>query len=204
MRYTSHLDLQRTWERWLRRASLPVYYSQGYTPRPKLQIGMALPLGFTAQRELLDLWLEEEIENSAMLAALRGSRPPGLRVIDVARVPLHDPTLQTQVQSAVYRAILPEGFDPQPEVSALLAAKHALRERRGKPYDLRPLIEKLESRRDDTGKENLYMRLSALEGATGRPDEVLLELGIDPDHARIERLEIIFAAGEGSPSVPQD
>jgi radical SAM-linked protein len=198
MRFTSHLDLQRTWERWLRRANLPVLYSQGYTPRAKIQIGMALPLGFSAREELLDFWLEQEMEPTEILAALRRTRPPGLQIIAAEPVPDHSPAVQTQVEAAIYRATLPEGLDLQKEVSELLSREHAHRFRRGKEYDLRPLIQALEIRRAPSGRYRLHMRLSALEGATGRPDEVLLELGADPAEANIERAEILLTSG-GAP-----
>ncbi len=48
MRYTGHLDLHTTWERTLRRARLPLAYSQGFHPQPKIQLASALPLGFTS------------------------------------------------------------------------------------------------------------------------------------------------------------
>ena len=62
------------------------------------------------------------------------------------------------------------------------------RERRGKSYDLRPLIEKLESVSDN----KILMQLAAREGATGRPEEVLDVLGIMIEHARVERTNLIF------------
>jgi hypothetical protein len=62
------------------------------------------------------------------------------------------------------------------------------RERRGKSYDLRPLIESLEVSPEGT----IHMRLSAREGATGRPEEVLDILGIAFEGTRIERTRLIF------------
>ena len=61
MRYTGHLDLHKTWERTIRRARLPLAYSQGYHPQPRLNVASALPLGFTSECELLDLWLADEV-----------------------------------------------------------------------------------------------------------------------------------------------
>jgi uncharacterized protein (DUF2344 family) len=60
MRFTSHLDLYRAWERLLRRAGLPLQFSQGYNPRPKLQLAAPLPLGMTSQVEIIDFWLSGE------------------------------------------------------------------------------------------------------------------------------------------------
>ena len=67
-----------------------------------------------------------------------------------------------------------------------------MRERRGKTYNLRPLIEELKFESMNDGFAQLRMRLSARESATGRPDEVLLALGLDPFASRIERIELIL------------
>ena len=59
MRYTSHLDLYRAWERLLRRAGAQLVFSQGYNPRPKLQLAAPLALGITSQAEIIDFWLSD-------------------------------------------------------------------------------------------------------------------------------------------------
>lgn len=61
MRFTGNLDLHRTWERTIRRAGLPLAYSQGFHPQPRLNLASALPLGFTSQFEMVDVWLENEM-----------------------------------------------------------------------------------------------------------------------------------------------
>jgi hypothetical protein len=66
------------------------------------------------------------------------------------------------------------------------------RERRGKSYDLRPLIEMLSVITESDGKVRLRMTLSAREGATGRPEEVLQALDIAPETTRVERISLIF------------
>lgn len=194
MRYTSHLDLHRTWERTIRRAGLPLAYSQGYNRHPRLQLAMALPLGYTSQDELLDAWFETGLDLPAARSALERAMPPGLQLLSVEEVNLREPPLQTQVRSAVYRVTL---LDPVPDLRSRLAAlldTPALpRERRGKPYDLRPLVEELlQSTPDSEGRDCLDMQLAAREGQTGRPDEVLLALGIPPQSARVHRVRLVL------------
>ena len=93
------------------------------------------------------------------------------------------------IESAAYQAIL---LDPVPDLQArvtdLLATASLERERRGKPYDLRPLIEGLKAENETV----LDLRLAARANATGRPEEVLLALGIDPLTARVHRTALIF------------
>lgn len=189
MRYTSHLDLQRTWERTLRRARLPLAYSQGFNPRPKINLAAALPLGFTAAAELIEVWLEEEIPLDRIESALTRALPPGLVVREIRETVDPSPKLQNSIQSASYHIILSE--TPQniaSTVDNLLAQDEIIRERRSKKYDLRPLIEELCLNNDGT----LHLQVSALPGKTGRPDEVLLALGIDPLTARIERTKLLL------------
>lgn len=195
LQFTSHLDLQRIWERTFRRAQLPVLFSEGFNPRPKLHLSPALPLGFTSSCELVDVWLQNNLPLEDVLLKLQKAAPPGLDVLDVKRVLDREPALQNQVVGTVYEVRLDPEPTPgtlQPAVSELLERSSAIRERRGKRYDLCPLIEALDIIRDVGSHNHLRMRLAAREGATGRPDEVLLELGLDPDHAHIHRSALIF------------
>jgi len=94
------------------------------------------------------------------------------------------PNRANLVDSAEYHATLLKSIpDLAARVSDLLEAEALERERRGKFYDLRPLIEDLQAK----DAQNLELRLAARSGATGRPEEVLLALGIDPVTARVHR-----------------
>ena len=77
-------------------------------------------------------------------------------------------------------------------MNAILTAESLPRERRGKAYDMRPLIEELSLAEAGAEQSVLHMRLSARPSATGRPEEVLEALGIPPDETRIERTRLIF------------
>jgi len=103
--------------------------------------------------------------------------------------------LQTQVVSAAYEVRLTEPVSPKElnrKAGALMMSGSLIRERRGKSYDLRPLIELLRVIEEANGIVWMMMTLSAREGATGRPEEVLLALGIEPETARVERTRLIF------------
>lgn len=197
MRFTGHLDLHRAWERLLRRAGAPLGYTQGFNPRPRLNLGAALPLGLTGAAEVIDLWLEQAWEAERLLAALRASAPPGLEPLAAQRIDPGAPTLQAVIEASEYLAALvevPAGLDLQDAVAQLLAAPALPRQRRGKLYDLRPLVHSLALERPAEGAPSLRMVLATREGASGRPDEVMLALGLDPAAAHIERVALRVAA----------
>ncbi len=196
IRYTGHLDLYRVWERAIRRSNLPVAFSNGFHPLVRIAMACPLPLGFTGLGELMDLWLLEPVEPKDILAALSPALPPGLALLKAEVVDPHAPALQTQVRSSLYQVTLLDPVDPDwlaRQADALLASPKIERVWRGKVYDLRPYIETLECLPSDPHRLNrLRMRLSAREGATGRPEEVLAALGCDPALTRVERIELIL------------
>ena len=186
MRFTGHLDLHKAWERTLRRASLPLAYSQGFHPQPRIHLACALPLGFTSECELVDIWLEAEIPIAEIQVKLMPALPPGIHATFVEEIPANTPPLQTLIISAEYAVTY---LEPAPGLEAalneLLAAKELPRERRGKVYDLRPLIEALEYQPlPIDGSLHWVVRLAARENATGRPEEIVSALGLDPSAAR--------------------
>ncbi len=196
LRYTSNLDMQRSWERTLRRAHLPVAYSQGFHPQPRINQAAALPLGFTSRQEIVDVWFDQALPVEEVDAALRRAAPPGVEITSVVEVDGHEPSIQTRVLAAEYTVTFTgpvEFADLQLRAASFLSAETCLRQRREKTYDLRPLVEDLRClETDPPGQPALWMRLSAREAANGRPDEVVSALGFSPESARIERTRLIF------------
>jgi len=211
LRYTGHLDLHNLWERAARRAGLPLAYSQGYHPQPKIHLACALPLGFSSRAEVMDLWLKEPRDVALVRNDLQTAVPSDIQITSVEEMDDRAPKLQTQILSAEYEATLSDeapASSLDDKLAALLQTESLPRERRGKTYDLRPLIEELTIMpptspafdRDASpnfgengeSRRGVFMRLAAREGATGRPEEVLAELGIPVESARIERTRLIF------------
>lgn len=191
LRYTGHLDLHKLWERAARRAELPLAYSLGFHPQPKMNMAAALPLGFSSRCEIMDMKLEQDIPLNDLATRLNKTLPSGLQVVNIEQVDERAPALQTQVAAAEYEVTLTEpvdGSELKRKVDSVIESESLPRERRGKTYDLRPLIETLEILCDD----KILMRLTAREGATGRPEEVLDVLGITFEETRIERTRLIF------------
>lgn len=197
MRFTGHLDLQRAWERLLRRAQVPVAYSAGFHPHPKIQIGAALPLGVTGENELVDIETDPECGAEEILRLLNEHAPPGLRVARVDALAEDSPGLEKIILAGDYSAVPLDGAWPAElprRIERLLAAETLPRERRGKTYDLRPRIFSiaLDGNVPALAKRGLRMRLRLEQEATGRPDEVLAELGMENVAVDVKRDRLIL------------
>lgn len=197
LRYTGHLDLHKIWERATRRADLPLAYSQGFHPQPKIQLAAALPLGFSSRCELVDMWIDDEnLDLTALPNVMGQAVPAGIKILNAEKVEERGPALQTQVVSAEYEVTLFDEINLDgltQRLATVMESASLPRERRGKPYDLRPLIETMQLIEPDAeGHPRLFLRLAAREGATGRPEEVLDVLGIRYEGTRVERSRLVF------------
>jgi radical SAM-linked protein len=200
LRYIGHLDLYALWERAARRAGLPLAYTQAFHPQPKIYFAAPLPLGFSSRAEILDIRLQEEDADLASLPdRLNAVMPSGIDILSAEGVDENAPALQTQVIAAEYEVSLEKNLDTtelRHRISALMSSKELLRTRRDKQYNLRPLIEELTAithpSQEQKSGVTVFMRLSARESATGRPEEVLDALGLPLEAAHIERTRLIF------------
>jgi radical SAM-linked protein len=194
MQYVGHLDLHRSWERTFRRSGLPLAYSLGFHPQPRLNLACALPVGFTSQCEILDAWLEQEIPIDQIRESVSAALPPGLEMHDLEIIDLQAPALQTQVTSAVYViTFFDDILDLDTRVQRIISADHLPRVRRDRSYDLRPLIEEitlLPQKNDE--KRELRLQLAAREAATGRPEELLDEMAIQFENTHVHREKLIL------------
>ncbi len=208
LRYIGHLDLHSLWERSTRRAALPLAYSQGFHPQPKIQLASALALGFSSKAELIDIWLNDngEWQLDELQTKIQPALPRGIQILDVQEVELYSKPLQTLVHTAEYEITL---LDEMPaslldeKIATVMDAESILRERRKrskkkryttkKPtYDLRPLIKEMAPLPPENGNLRIFLSVSASEGATGRPDDVLKEMGIPIEAARVVRTKLIY------------
>jgi radical SAM-linked protein len=193
-KYISHLDLLRAWERILRRAEVPLAYSQGFNPHPRLVIAMPLPVGCTGAMEVIDAYLYEAMTPLSLLDALQAQMPPGLAVTAAEEVDLRGPALPSAIQYAVYRMQL-EGvaYDEVTERARDFMAREQLEVTfRRKTFDLRPLVGRLEAQAED-GQVALEAQLMRLpSGRIGRPDVLLKALALSEYARRIHRAHIAF------------
>lgn len=196
MRFVGHLDLVKTWERILRRAGVPLEYSQGFNPHPRMQFAAALPVGVTSAGEYLDIWLTERIAGDTpdeWLARLQQASPSGITLISLTEVEIKGPALPTLVTHSAYTITLTDPAISTPglaeRVETLLAQTSIPRQGHKKSFDLRPLI--LELRLADT--HTLEAHLITGDRGNARPDDLLDALGFAPAQARIHRQKLYLS-----------
>jgi len=207
VRFISHRDVARIWERALRRVGVSVAYSQGFSPRPKLSFGLALSTGHESEAEFLDLELSDEdgdwtaVRGEDLAARLRAALPVGLDVVAIAPVEKGD-SLQQAVTSCTW-AIEVEDVDRaymDAWVAGVLSREEVVveRERKGKPVveDLRPHVLAL----DVTGTTETGIRLSADLGTQPRalrPTELLAAMDPPLTARTVCRMNQWMSQGDG-------
>jgi radical SAM-linked protein len=200
LKYISHLDLMRLWERVLRRAGIPMAYSEGFSPHPRISLAAPLPIGVTSEAELMDVVVKKTVSPHFFMQNTQPQLPRGLEVLEIVQVPLTAPSLQSQALFIDYR--VSDRSDGTADeirgaVTATLQAEklpwHHMRDTGPRHYDLRPLIEHLwlESWQDHIF--TLGMRLRCDARGTGRPEQVTAALGLTDHPSLVHRTKIILA-----------
>jgi radical SAM-linked protein len=147
VRFTSHRDVARIWERALRRAELPLAYTEGFSPRPKLSFGLALSTGYESLGEYLDVALrQDDVELEQLPTLLDPVLPVGVEVQVAVRLPAGAESLQQAVTSCTWHVELrgSSAADARRAVAQVLDAEELVvrRERKGREVseDIRPGI----------------------------------------------------------------
>jgi radical SAM-linked protein len=201
LRWVAHLDLMRTWERAIRRATLPLSYSQGFSPHAKIALAAPLPVGVEGTRELIDIWFDDSLSLDEVARRLTAVMPPGLSISSVEQVAEELPSMQSCLESARYEMRFAAGAVERADLEGAVARLLALdgldwEEQRGQKvrrYDLRATVLALSTREEDDGTVVLEMHLSLEQGRTGRPSQVLKALGVEAEPAATIRTAIAFA-----------
>ena len=176
MALLSHLDLMRLLERALRRSGLPISFTGGFHPLPRVQIALALPLGAEADGEWMDMEFTEALDPLQLQQGLQPLLPPGITLLSVAEVPVSSPSLSQEIRAAVWSfdVELESGmtFDWSPAIAALLAADQLMwhdTDKKGRPRsrDCRSVLRRLDVLSDPEGSR-LRLRLEADVDSMGR------------------------------------
>lgn len=196
LRFISHLDLQRFFQRAVNRTGLPIAWSQGFNPHPVMSFGSALALGWTSDYEVVDIKLSAPMGRKRVEDAVRAALPEDLPVLEVRLVDDRHPAPMAQVKMSEYMISL-EGKNADRvlgQVPAFLASDSVMAVKKTKSgekeINIRPLA--LELKQTDAG---LYARLMLTEQNTLKPDLLVRTLssmaGVDEPEMRIHRLTLL-------------
>ena len=146
VRWTSHRDVARMWERALRRARVPLSYTEGFSPRPKLSFGLALPTGSESLAEYLDVSLDAPVAPAPLVGILGPLLPDGVDAVAAAVLPPGTASLQEDVSACRWEICVPDMDHGALDrvVDRVLRAEvlSVTRERKGRVVtdDLRPSV----------------------------------------------------------------
>ena len=199
LRFSSHRDFQRALERALRRSAIPMAYSAGFSPHPKVSYANSAPTGVASEAEYVEIGVAQECDPAAVRAALDAALPPGLDVLEVVQA--RTPDFVNRLEASIWRIELPEAdpADVAAAVAALLAADEVLVDRMTKngrrTFDARSAVISAECAAESAPDADCAILTLVVRHATPsvRPDDVLSALSrvadlVPPKPPRVTRL----------------
>lgn len=202
VKFISHLDIMRFWERALRRAQIPLAYSEGFSPHPRISLAAPLPVGVTSDAELMDILVSRWLSPQWFTAALVPQIPTGFTILGVFPITLTIPSLQSLLRYAEYRVELTAekgAQDIESAISRLLSLEslpwHHQRDTGERSYDLRTLIDDLWLISCCQPCFTMGMRLRCDSSGSGRPEQVTSALGFPGYPQSIHRTKLILESG---------
>lgn len=186
IRYISHLDLLRVFQRAFRRTTIKMKYSQGYNPHARIGFTMPLSLGFESTGEYVDIEIESEHTPEMMISELNSSMPRGLRILEC--IPLKETGKTASAAAVVYAAYLAEyrGDDPEAadriragirsflEQETITVVKYSKKKKKDIESEIRPLIHSMSSVSDSRLLISMMLRTGS--GGTLNPETLLRSL----------------------------
>ncbi|HGJ65645.1 TPA: TIGR03960 family B12-binding radical SAM protein [bacterium] len=214
VKYISHLDLINVFTRAFRRAEIPISYSHGFNPHPKINFASAVPLGSTSNAEYSDIELDEDIDPQDFISLVNEQLPFGVKILRAKRVPLKSTSLMAQTGFASYVVRIPNhdcSLDDilKNKIQSIMANESILINRQQKPkkfnnqntgktnlVDVKSLVKNIEL----LGCIDNVLEISMLlgDGSSGkvRPEEIIIllfsdDIKADEDDIKFSSLDII-------------
>ena len=205
IRFIGHRDVARIWERTLRKANIPVLYSQGFSPHPRISFGLALPTGFESEAEYVDIYLGEEFflkdfDAELIQQGIDRALPTGMDALKVGIVSTSEDSLQEAVDACVWEVrisgISAEGFK---KIRSELFSCDSLsieRERKGKILveDVRSQVHSMDIAEEHTDGVTILTELGTKPRVL-RPTDLLKRINAELRTVRVLRKEQLTLQG---------
>jgi radical SAM family uncharacterized protein/radical SAM-linked protein len=203
LQWVSHLDMQRTMERSLRRADIPVSYSEGFHPRPRISFLLPLSLGHTSDSEWVETILYSQRNIEDIIQALASSLPDGLKVLEIKEVSVDDKSLTRCTLKVSYKVTLPETMEfVQHEISRkledFLLKEEIIINRNEKSFNIRPMVSNIWSEFEST-PYTINMDILVKPSGSVKPIEIIENLfdSTTAKNTRFHRVEILMDTENG-------
>jgi len=178
IKYISHLDLVRTIQRALRRGNIPITYTQGFNPHPKLAFAAPLSVGITSQGEYMDVSLEEPMNPHDFCCKMNKVLPKGIEFLKAVETEHNTPSLMSLVERAEYDIHI---FKPNPEIERhlenfinqreIIAEKHG--KKGSKLLDIKEMIHRFQVKEVNSQEAIINVILSAGSEKSLNPELLL-------------------------------
>jgi radical SAM-linked protein len=191
VRFLSHLDFMTLVHRAVVRAGIPISFSQGFNPHPRIAFGPALSVGMESESEYLDMETDPRIDLLPAVKRLNTSLPDGVRIIESRAIPKKAPSLSGSIKRYTY-AVEIVGFSAdgiEEKVSSFLSRTSIIVLREGKQKDIRPGIESITWTKDE-GSCTVLITLLDHEQIKPRVQDVIEQLlGVEKEQAAYFRIK---------------
>ncbi len=197
IKFISLLDIIRLWQRALYRAEIPLAYSEGFSPHPRISLAAPLPIGVSSEAELMDIFVTKWVSPHFFTTAVSQQLPPGIEILQVYPIAPTMPSLQSLVRHAEYKVeVETEEKDIEPRLTSLLSIKHLpwqhQRDTGTRSYNLRALIDDLWLINRHHPYCTIGMRLRCDSSGSGRPEQVTAALDFTHYPRSMHRTKLIL------------
>lgn len=190
----------RLWQRVFRRAGVPLAYSEGFNPHPRISLAAPLAIGVTTEADLMEVFCTRWMSPHWFTVAIEHQSPPGIRLLQVHSIPLSQPSLQSLVRYAEYKVEVEterDAKDIELALRSLLSTEQLpwqhQRDTGIRSYDLRTLIDDLWLVDWQPSSCTIGMRLRCDSSGSGRPEQVAAALGFAQHPQSMHRTRLTLA-----------
>ena len=205
IRFIGHRDVARIWERSLRKANIPVLYSQGFSPHPRISFGLALPTGFESEAEYVDVYLGEDFfldafDEKIIQENINKALPSGMDVLAIGIFPTSGDSLQEAVDACVWEVrVSGTSFEEFEVIRKKLFSSDSLsieRERKGKILveDVRSQVHSMDITEDHIDGVTILTELGTKPRVL-RPTDLLKRINSELRTIRVLRKEQLTLQG---------